>query len=324
MVANRIAVYDEFRAQLAELKDHNGSLVFDYESPKGNRDARSHVYKLRQTKAAVEKARKDEKAASLEYGRRVDEQAKEISAEIEAMIEVHQRPLDEIEQREKDRQSKHLARLEQMRALATPSNEPLTVKQLRDRLADLESYALGAHWEEFEVDAARAKDEGVSALRSQIAAREKWEADQADLARLREEQVRREREEREARIAKEAEERATRQAEERAKAEREAGERRELELKLTAERAEREKVEAEQRAARAALEAEERVRRQAADEAARAKAEQEKREANKRHVAKINRAATDALMAGGVDLVTAELVVDLIASRKIPNVTIAY
>lgn len=324
MLANSIAVYDEFRSQLAELKDHNGSLVFDYETPKGNRDARSHVYKLRQTRAAVEKARKAEKAASLEYGRRVDEQAKEIAAEIEAMIEVHQKPLDEIEQREKDRQAKHLARLEQMRALATPSNEPLTAKQLRDRLADLESYALGAHWEEFEVDAARAKDEGISALKTQIAAREKHEAEQAELARLREEQARREREEREARIAKEAEERATKQAEERAKAEREAAERRELELKLTAERAEREKAEAEQRAARAAQETEKRMLQKVADEAARAKAEQEKREANKRHVAKVKASAIAALVEADVNPATAHLVVEAIAAGKVPHVRIEF
>ena len=72
---SNIAVYDEFRGQLSELRDANAKTVFDYEDPKGNKDARSHVYKLRQTKSAVEMARKEEKAESLAYGRRVDEQA---------------------------------------------------------------------------------------------------------------------------------------------------------------------------------------------------------------------------------------------------------
>lgn len=324
MQSNAIAIYEPFRAQLGELKQFNDSVVFDYASPKGEREARSHVYKLRQTKAAVEKARKDEKAASLEYGRQVDAQAKEIVTEIEAMIEVHQRPLDEIAQREKDRQAKHLEKLERMRSWFTATNEDLSAAQLRDRLAQLESYALGPHWEEFEVDAARTKDEGVAALRAMIERREKYEAEQAELARLREEQARREREERETRIAKEAEARALRQAEESAKAEREAAERRELELKLAAERAEREKAEAIQRAERAAVEAEAKARRDAEAAAARERAETEKREANKRHVAKVNRAAVEALIAGGIEAETAGAVVDLIAARKIPNVTIAY
>src|SRR3954454_6832415 len=83
-----LAVYNPFRAELAEFKAQNATLIFDYESPKGNKEARSHVYKLRQSKAAVEKARKEEKAASLEYGRKVDAEAKTIMEEIEAMIAV--------------------------------------------------------------------------------------------------------------------------------------------------------------------------------------------------------------------------------------------
>src|SRR3990167_7339060 len=111
-----IAVSDEFRAQLAELREHNAKLLFDYEDPKGNEDARSHVYKLRRTKAAVDKARQAGKAASLGYGRRVHSEGKEIIGEIEAMIEVHAKPLAEIEEREKKRVEGHTGRIEDMRS----------------------------------------------------------------------------------------------------------------------------------------------------------------------------------------------------------------
>src|SRR3990167_3162589 len=129
-----IAVYDEFRAQLAELKEHNAKLLFDYEDPKGNEEARSHVYKLRRTKAAVDKARQAEKAASLEYGRRVDSEAKEIIGEIEAMIEVHVKPLAEIEEREKKRVARHTDKIEELRSYAAAGAGANTA-QLAARLA---------------------------------------------------------------------------------------------------------------------------------------------------------------------------------------------
>src|SRR5690606_23508393 len=77
-------------------------------------------------------------------------------------------------------------------------------------------------WEEFEAEAARAKDKAVSSLRAALVAREKYEAEQAELARLRAEAEAREQKEREERIAREAAERAQREAEAKAQAEREA------------------------------------------------------------------------------------------------------
>ena len=95
-----LAAYSEFRAQLSKLREENASLIFDYHDPKGNKEARSHIHKLRRTKGAVESVRKEEKAASLAYGRRVDAEAKAIIGEIEDMIEVHERQIKEIEEAE--------------------------------------------------------------------------------------------------------------------------------------------------------------------------------------------------------------------------------
>lgn len=60
-----IVAYDPFRAQLAQLKEGNAKAVFNYRDPIGNKEARSHVYKLRQTKSAVDKVRKAEKEARI-------------------------------------------------------------------------------------------------------------------------------------------------------------------------------------------------------------------------------------------------------------------
>ena len=51
-----LACYNEFTAALAELKVDNKAMVFDYRDAKGNKEARSHVHKLRKTKTAIDAA----------------------------------------------------------------------------------------------------------------------------------------------------------------------------------------------------------------------------------------------------------------------------
>lgn len=323
----QIQAYNEFRAQLSELRELNDKLVFDYEDSADNKAARSHVYKLRQTKSAVEKTRKKEKAESLEYGRRVDSEAKQIVVEIESMIDVHARPLEEIEQREKDRIQKHKDHIEGMRQVATQTEHqdgrPLTAVEYATALSYLEDFEV-KDMEEFAGEAAVVKDDCIKIVRRRHEERTKYEEEQAELERLRVEAEERRQKERDEQIRKEAAERAQREAEEKAKAEREQAEKRELELKLAAEKAEREKAEAEHRAELAAKEAEERAKREAEEAKKREAQEAAKREANKRHNAKINRAALQAFVKGGLGEDAAKLAVELIAKKNIPNITISY
>jgi len=330
----QIAVYNEFRAQLAELKAHNSSIVFDYEDSRGNKAARSHVYKLRQTKSAVDKARKTEKAASLEYGRQVDAQAKQIIDEIEVMIDVHAQPLEEIERREAERVRAIQDRISTIRdaASATDATDaPLSAAALRDRLQEIKAAQIDESFAEFQLDAAKAKDATLAALEAQIAAAEKREAEAAELARLRKEAEERAQREREEQIRREAEQRAREHAEAAARREREAAEqkarqeraaaeRRELELKLAAERAEREKAEAEARAQCAADQERQRI---IAEEKARAD-EIARREADRKHQAKIHGAIIAALAGCGVGEEQAKAVIAAIRKGDVPHLTIGY
>lgn len=319
-----ITVYDEFRAQLDGLRKLNAETVFDYEDPEGNKDARSHVYKLRKTKSAVEKVRVEEKSASLKYGRRVDEQAKEIALEIDKMIDVHAKPLEEIEQREKDRLEVLRTKLAEIDSLTVGIGArwlELSLEAMKERLADLEAMAVTEEaWDEFAPLAARAVDVALSAIRAAIIKREKHDAEQEELARLRKESADRERQDREEQIRKDAAARVAEEAEAEAVKVKEAAERRESELKDAAETAEREKIEAEQRAADAEKEAEEKVRREAEQEAA----EAAKREADKKHRTEINRAAVSAFVKGGMRGDAAKQAVTLVAQKAIPNVSITY
>lgn len=319
-----ISVYNEFRGQLDDLKRLNDSVLFDYDSPQGNKEARSHIYKLRQTKRAVDKARKEEKAASLEYGRQVDAQAKAIISEIEAMISIHQSPLDRIEQKEKDRIAAHQKRIEEMRELSADTNEDISSDILIAKKAQLDSYKLGEHWDEYEVVAARVKESGLTSLNAQIKRQKKLEAEREELAQLRKKQEQIEREHREAEIARKAEERARAEAEEKANAERQAAERREQELRMAAERAERERAEAELRADRAAEQAKKQAEIEAHAKAAREAEESRQREANKRHKQSVDKKARDALIKAGIDKAAAELAINCIASGDVPNVRIEY
>jgi colicin import membrane protein len=356
-----VAEYQPFYAQLAELEQKNATLVFDYQSPKGNKEARSHINTLRLTKGALERTRKSAKEESLRIGRAIDAEAKEIGARIEAMITVHQSAVDEIEQREKERVSElaqHLAELRNIGAAAT------TAAALAEEIADLEPLVIGDDWQEFKPQALEAKDAVLRGLRQRHGEAVEREKQEAELARLRAEAAERERLEHEAAIVRAAEERArveaaraAQEAEARAAAEREAAARRELELKLQAENAERRRVEAEQRAEqervdaiaraeRAEQEAKDRAERQAKEAAAAAErqaaeavrreqdrvaaeqaaaaADLARREANKAHKAKVNRAALAALIAGGLSDECAKQCVTLIASGKVPAVSIAY
>jgi len=349
-VVTAVAAYSPFYAELATLEENNQKLTFNYESKKGNAEARSHVYKLRQSKGALERTRKAEKAESLRIGKAIDSEAAALEIRIEAMIKVHQAKLDEIEQREADRVADLKKRLDNIRLYG---NMMATSAELRNDIRELEALVIGESYEEFQAEAMAIKDSHLQSLRATHAALVKQEEEAAELERLRAEAKAREQADRDAAIAKAAEDRAKAEAaveaqrvaaeqakaiqdaENKSKAEREAGERRELELKLAAENAERRRVEQEQRAeqdrkdaitraeqqAAAAVEAEK--QRVATAQAAEA-AELAKRERNRAHKAKINSAALAAFVAGGMTEECAKQAVTLIASGKIPAVAIAY
>lgn len=308
-----IAAYDEFRKQLSELRQHNNTVVFDYETPQGNKEARSHIYQLRKTKSAVDRVRKAEKAYYLEMGRKVDSEAKEIVAEIEDMIEVHQKPLDEIEQREADRKARHEDGIQRMRTLIEDMPESVSADHLRNRLARLQEYSIGPEWEEYQPEAERIQRKGVEALQERIAAQEKYEAEQAELEELRREKAERDRKDHEARIAQEAEQRA-----------REEAEQREAALKRQAQ-------EAEERAARAEQEAQERAQREAEERTRQEKEAAEKRQRDREHAAKIHREIAAAILdrcpagsGGHLAAEQAQAIVVAMAKGQIPHVSISY
>jgi hypothetical protein len=177
-----LTVYNEVRANVARMKEESATLVFQYDTPKGNKLARSHVATLRGFKGDVERVRKATKAEALEYGRKVDAVARELTAEIEAMIDVHQGPLDLIESREEARKNRHLANVAALTII--PGVElPATSDACRKVLARIKGIIVDDSWQEFKTQGLEAQAASVRQLEAHLTKLLKSGAEAEELAR---------------------------------------------------------------------------------------------------------------------------------------------
>ena len=211
-----------FENQMVLLEEDNQSLVFEYETKDGEKEARSHVHALRRSKTAIETARKDEKAASLEYGRLLDGVANTLKDRVDAMIAVHMKPLDEKTERETARINGITARVNQIKAYGVTTDENgmlLSAATLKNLHAALEATWIDETFQEFSEEAATAKAAVLVVLSAAIPGAEKQEAEQRELAELRAKNAEREKADEEERLREEGRKRA--EADEKARAERE-------------------------------------------------------------------------------------------------------
>lgn len=287
VIPHEITAYDPFRAELVELKKANEAAYFDYNTPDGNKQARSHVYKLRQSKSAIEKVRKEEKASSLEYGRKVDAEAKVIMNEIQEMIDVHMKPLEEIEQREEERKNRILARIteitEQSEKAATETSE-----EIETRLGFVRDIEVDDSFAEYKKSAQDAVNHALEVLPKILEDAKKKEQEALELERLRKEAAEREQKEREERIAQEAAEKA----------------------RLQAEKEKEEAIEKERQRAKQEQEDRERQERQ--------------READQKHRSSVHAQIIEALDALHFEREQAKALISALDNKAIPHIKIVY
>ncbi len=333
--------------------------VPDLTTRKGRERIASLAAKVSKSKTAVEKPGRDYLRRLKEMPKVVEAELREFVTTMDALRDETRRPLTEWEAAEDARIDRHNDAIDRMKDLATELGA-LDAEQLQARITELSAFQLGEAWEEFEAEAARAKESSMTAVQAALEARKKHDSEQAELARLRREAEERAEQDR-IRLAQEAAVEAERQrVAQQQQAEREAAARREqelldqaaaqereaenqrLQLKLQAEQAERAAAQAEadrQAALRqaeeerqaAALRAEEAAEQARQEERLRADAaaaeilrQQQQRERDVAHRRSINRAALDAFVAGGMTEECAKQAITLIAERKIPNITIQY
>ena len=330
---------------LKHIRDEIDSFLPNIETKKGRDEVASMAYKVAQSKSALDKLGLKLVTELKEKPKLIDKERKRVRDLLDTWKEEVRKPLNDWEQKEQARVDSLQADISKIENAAVNQNENgdrLSSSELKSSLSDIESVKMGDHWQEFETQAARAKEDAIVKLTCFLAEAEKYEAEQAELERLRKEAAEREENDRIDRIRQQAiedERKASeaKAAEERAKIEREREAERqaiadqERKHQLEIERANREKAEAEARAFREKEEAEQRQReaveaerRAIAKQQADEKAAAEKKAANHNHRKKINLQALEDLVKGGMAEEDAKTLIQAIVKNKIRNITINY
>lgn len=322
----------------------------DPTTEEGRKVVGSFDHKLARSKTFLDNAGKKVNAALKELPKKIDANRRRAWDTIEAWQTEITAPVEAWKAKEKARIDGHIATIAELSAMGSPIDQagrPKEAMELRLTIAELESWSLDT-MEEFRDEAEMACGKSLSRLMEALAVRERYEADQVELAALRAAQAEQQAKEAAERAAREHKERAERENAERvarehqsaiaaaaaaqaraeanareatAKAERDA-----LALKLAAEAAERQRLEAEARARREADAAAAREKEALDAAAARVKAAAEAAAADKEHRKRVNREAAEAIMRIlGTDFeVTAREIVVAIARGEIPSVSIKY
>ena len=319
---------------LTDIRKQASSLVPDLTTAKGRKEIASVAYAVAQTKTYLDGIGKALTDEYKEIPKKIDATRKQIRDELDKLKDEVRAPLTAYEGAEANRVAALQQRLNRIAELGNlPANSPgATAEQLAAWLTELEGTAIDDTWQEKQTEAGVAKEAATIKVTQALEARKQYEAQQAELERLRQEQAKRDQEERERQIAEQARQaEADRQLQERAESQRreQQAKEREEQARRDAEEAQRKQAEAEANAQRQAEEAAARAAEQERQRIeAQQKAEQEeaaRRAADVEHRRTINAAAVTAIMlAADVDPEQARLVVEAIARGKIPNVSISY
>ncbi|MFG1413422.1 hypothetical protein V5G24_20130 [Xanthobacter sp. VTT E-85241] len=309
---------------LAKVREEIDGFSGDMMTAKGRAEIKSMAHKVTKVKTRLEAIGKQLADDQKEIPKKIDATRKLVRDTLDKWSDEVRKPVTEWEEAEEARIDRHKGTISRIEQLAGIAHLQIPAEQLRDALAEVDAVTVGPECEEYEAAYAKAKESAVAALTTGIAARERYDAEQAELAALRSAAEERAKKDREEQIARDAAEKATRDAEIKAAAEkqavedaarreREASEARELTLKRAAEDAELRAAEAEANA----------LRRQEQQRLAE-RAEADRRKQDKERRKTINGAALAALVAGGVADETARTVLKLIITGAVPNVTITY
>lgn len=299
------------------------SHVPDVTTKKGRDQIGSLAMKVSKSKTFIEKCGKELVADQKAQIKLIDDDRIATVKKFDELRNEILAPRDAWEQAEKDRVAKHenaiLVIKEHLQELET-----LDASRIVNRIEHLENFDVDYTFEEYEEQAKLAKFETLEKLRKALVEREKYEAEQAELERLRLAEQARLQREHEERIAREAAERATREAEEKARFEAERVQREKAESEQREARLKAEKEAAELRAVQAAENERKRI---GAEQAAKAEAErkaEEARLADVEHRKQICGEALKGLTDLGVSAEQGKAILNAINKGLVPHVSIKF
>lgn len=200
-----LSAYNPIKAEIEKMRKINSDLVFQYDTPEGNKNARSHVAKIRKIKGEIESARVTLKSQVLVVGRLIDSTAAELRQPCDEMIDLHWKPIKEIEEREELAAKAKAEKIEQERLAkeaeerakleAQLAAERAEAKRVADELAEFKREQQMEQMQREAADRARADAEARAKTEQEAAAARERAAVEA--------QARAEREKHEAIIAAE-------------------------------------------------------------------------------------------------------------------------
>lgn len=203
--------------------------VPDLSTRKGRERIASLAAKVSKSKSAVEKPGRDYLKRLKEMPKVVETELREFVTKMDALRDATRKPLTDWEQAELARTDKHVDGIQDIKDSLAFEGTP-TASTVTQVIAALEQVPMDDSWEEFLAEAAQVKDQTLVKLRALLTERTQYEAEQAELVRLRAEAEAQAQRDRDAEIARAAAEQARLQAEQQAQAERDAASRREQEL----------------------------------------------------------------------------------------------
>ena len=312
---------------LKKITDEAKSIVPNIETARGRKEIAGLAAKVAKSKVHLDGLGKDLVSDWKQKAKVVDIERKKMRDYLDDLKEEVRKPLSDWEDAEDERVLKHKNNILEMMQAGIDTAEKwmeLPVEIMQDQLKEIEETKIDESWQEFANDAAKTKDQAITIIKGCIEKRQKYDADQAELEKHRKESAEREQKEREENLRKEGEEKAKREAEEKAKEEAKRAEREKQAAIQAKENAERRVKEAEDNATRKAEDAAKAERDRIESERVAEELAAKKREADKKHRAKINNAAVDALKSAGLGELSAKKAVTAIAKGQVPHVTISY
>lgn len=303
------------------------SHVPDVSTKKGRDQIGSLALKISKSKTFIEKCGKELVAEQKAQIKVIDDDRISTVKKFDELRNEILAPRDAWEQAEKDRVAKHEGAIQAIKGFA--NNDFLIAansSMIEGAIAALNDQVIDSSFEEYEEQAKLAKLETLESLRTALTIREKYEAEQAELERLRLAEQAKLQREHEERIAREAAEKATREAEEKARFEAERVQREKAEAEQREARLKAEKEAAELRAVQAAENERKRIEAEQFAQAEAARKAEEARLADVEHRRQINREALEAIKGVCPELSEPQVksLVGAIISGLIPHVSIKY
>lgn len=194
--------YSRTEAALSELRQKYAGAKFDLTTTAGDKAARAARLELVTFRTGLEKKRKELKAPAVEFGRKIDDEAKRINGEIVALED----PIDaQIKADEKRREDERLereriaaeraagfrAKIDAIRACVAKSQD-LPSERISNGIAQVESIVTDeATWAEFAAEAEQAKTTTLAAMKNlrDLAKAREEEAARVEAQRLENERI---------------------------------------------------------------------------------------------------------------------------------------